>query len=355
MYRPRTPKSSRSSTRRAPRKVLPTYIYTEDNLHNLNEVVISIINGIGMDVVDPALFLYLVGPLNDAAIRMQRCKSYSAVRQIDIALDYINSYNTRQNLADAEGEDSEYAKIYYSNPDLKPFVEAALDGQPLPPVSRQMKDDIVAKLRYVMASATDDKLYHQAQDTLIMIASEKKLGERSVYDLDFLRETEPDLSEDAKIEMINQNLRRSLRKNKSEENAELERLENNLNAQLNLITRLREIFPPKMAKSSEIGELRKKEKLYQTMNQPFKASKVRDQINNLKQKNQEEFQNKVELDFETQKQMLISKYEEKVALKREYYKRQAYKLKQTAAKQREAVERNRESRSVHYGSNLPKL
>lgn len=357
MISPRSPKTGKNSARRAPRKIVPHYIYTEESLYNLKEVVLSVINGIGMDTIDPVLFMNLIGPLNDAAIRMHRCKNFSAVKQIDQALDYISEYIKKKNEAEMEGSPQhDYSFIYYSNPDMKPIVESMLEGEQPPPMSPKDKREIMAKLQVLVTASPNEEISDLAQTALNRFNATRKLSERIYTDADFL-DDESALSKETLIERVQENVHKMLRKNKIDEQTEIEKLDNDLQAQLNLVQRIHELYPPKIQKSysADIAELKKKQRMFNTMNQPAKALRVQNKIEELKQKEIEEYQNKMDADLEARRNQILTKYEEKRTMKQKYYKMKAIQIRESGKKEIIKIERTGIPRSSTLTGILPRL
>ena len=328
---PTTPKSLKSA-RRAPRnKAFATfYAYTEESNTPIKDVVLSIVNGIGMDAIEPKLFPRLVLPLNQEIPKLQRARNYSAIREVDLALEYIQKYfeNPRheETANEREKEEIEYAK------NIQKIVKIAMNGQRLPDMTTKIRNDVVRELENISYKEQNRLEGKLAEEAIVRIQSPQRRSIRRYYES---QNTTENIDVDEQIETIQSNLQRDLARLSNEKKNEINRLKVSRDAQLNVVNTYIACNPPKdtYKNSPEVNKMRSEEHYLMSLKRFTQAEKLRAKIDALVEQNRMENELKWQNEIEKQRNAIENNYNEKYQMKIKYFRHKAQELKSTAKKQ----------------------
>ena len=325
---PRSPKSAR----RAPRKkaFATRYVYTEESNTPIKDVVLSIVNGIGMESIEPKLFPRLVLPLNQEIQKLQRAKNYSAIREVDIALEFIQKYFENPKQAEPTDESAK-EEIEYSR-NIQRIVKIAMNGQRLPEMTKKTRNDVVRELEnisYKEQNRIEGKL---ADEAINRIQSPQRRSIRRFYES---QNSTENIDIDAQIETIQSNLQKDLAKLSNEKKNELNRLKVSREAQLNVVNSYVACNPPKdyCKNVPEVGKMRSEEHYLLSQKRYSQAEKLRAKIDALVEQNKVENELRWQNEIERQRSSIESNYSEKYQMKIKYFRHKAQELKATAKKQ----------------------
>ena len=354
---PKAP-SNLTSTRRAPRIKQPRYVYTEGCGETIKDIVLSIVNGIGIEAVDPALFPQLIGPLNQEIPRLERYRNYSAIKQVDLALEFIQNY-LEPPIQLEESKEPSRQEIFYSKHRITKLVNDAMNGKKLPVMPPKMRKMVMEELNEIAHNSENDSETRQAEHVLFQLATPKKRLLQPIEE-----NTTDNVTIEEQIEKIKTNLQRDLNKNEAEKNAELSKLKLTRDAQLNLVNQYIAHNPPKdmnIKKSvAEINELKSKEQYYIATNKFAQADKIRTKISQIQEQDKAEAELRWQTELEKQRRLIEKNYTEKHQMKIKCYKNRARLLRAEATKQiNKLIELQtlhvKRAGKVHTARSLPKL
>ena len=352
---PKAP-SNMTSTRRAPRPRQPRYVYTEESGDSIKDIVLSIVNGIGIEAVDPALFMQLIGPLNAEIPRLERYRNYSAIKQVDLALEYIQNY-LEPPIQLEEAKEPSKQELFYSKQRITKLVNAAMSGKKLPVMPPKLRKMVMEELTDIAHNTENESETRQAEHVLFQLATPKKRLLQPIEE-----NTTDNISLEEQIEKIKANLQRDLNKNEAEKNSELSKLKLTRDAQLNLVNQYIAHNPPKEIKkpSNEINELRSKEQYYIASNKYAQAEKIRAKITQIQEQDKAEAELRWQTELEKQRRLIEKNYTEKHQMKIKCFKNRARLLRAEATKQiNKLIELQtlhvKKPTKVHTARSLPKL
>lgn len=325
---PKTPKSGRRAPRN--RAFATRYVYTEESKTPIKDVILSIVNGIGMEAVEPTLFPRLITPLNQEIPKLQRARNYSAIRQVDLALEFIQKYyeDSQQNeyAREQTSDDSEYVKK------VEKIIRMAMNGQKLPDMSQKLKNDVIEELENISYREQNHLEGKLADDAIVRIQSPQRRSIRRHYE----RQNAPEnVDVDEQIETIQNNLQKDLAKINIEKKNEINRLKISRDAQLNVVNAYIALNPPKdfFKPNPEVKEMKSEEHYLISIHRFSQAEKLRVKINALIEQNKAESELKWQNEVEKQRNAIETNYTEKYQMKIKYYRHKAQELRATAKKQ----------------------
>ena len=325
------PPQGNDPRRRAPRgRHLKThYVYTEDSGDSIKDIVLSIVNGIGMENVDPALFPQLVFPLNQEIPRLERYRNYSAIKQVYLALDFIQKYYEPP-IQLEEAKQPSKQEIFYSAHQISKLVKSAMNGKKLPVMPPKMKKMVMQELNKIAINKGNDPEGRQAEHALYQLATPKK---RLLEPIE--KNVAENMTVEDQIEKIKANLHKQLSKNEAEKNAELSKLKLTRDAQLNLVNQYIAANPPKEPKkyNAEIADLKAEEQYFLSINKFAQAEKARTKIMRIQEAEKRASEESWKQEIEKQINLIEKNYSEKHRMKLKCFKGRAKHLRAQATKQ----------------------
>ena len=323
------------STRRAPRqKKKVDYIYKAQNTTDIRDVVISIINGIGIQAVDPALFPRLIQPLFAEQQTLIHDRNDSALKEVNLAIDFIQRV---QAISQKQSCNSQVnvQEIIYSNFALNKFANAAMNGQAIPVLPPKLKLMLVDHLEEIANKTENQEELQKAEDAIFKLTNTKKLI-RTTKSEELLIHNKPETNEtDESVDKIMRKLARDIEKIDRERDLELERLKISRDAQMKIIERqgFRGIMIEDEKQSDDIISLKQQEQYYMSIRKPKKVEEIRRRIKSLSDIYQVEMQNRWENELENQRKAIITTFEEKYNIKVKFFKHKTLQLKRNAEKE----------------------
>lgn len=321
---------------RSPRRKSTSYLYEYDNRPEIQEVIISIVNVMSIESVDPKLYSYLHQPLTEALNELRISKNRAAINNVSKSLDFIKKLLELQQKPDICQLNP--GTIIYSNGAIAKFIEALMKGKELPTLPPKLYNILEQNLKEMLLQENSNVDTNQINLALYTLTKDPKYHIVKPVE-------EPVVNNDQnakdRIEQINQKLKSQLLKNETDLHLELDTLKANYDAQPRLVESNKEnLYASEPTFSlQEISDLRSKEQYYRSLHNQKKAEAVQKKIMSIIESHKCETRKKIENEINAQRRTIQENYKSKCKIKINHYKCMARKMKQAAQKNIDKVSR----------------
>lgn len=319
-------------TKAAPRVKAPRYYFVFEEEPNINDIVLSLSNGLNAEYVDPKIYAYIFQPLKAARNNLIEAGNLHAARTTENAIQFINDYYykekqkeliAQERVAQAEFEnqlaiEEEIAQNPgYTQEEIEENVDYAMSGQ-FEQIFPKIHKLLVRELRERRAEKIDEHDYIGAEKyettarKVLALDSDTRYNEITTTRVTDLSD-KLDIAQE-EIKQLHYTWKHKIKDAKKKKEAEIEELRERNAIDLDSFDENFEKDPPLKYQKHSVKylQIRKQERALAVSKRYQESIKFKAEADQLDLEEQEQWRVQWKHDLELARKDLIKKQEEKV-------------------------------------------
>ena len=297
-----------------------SYIISADSYPDLNQVSISLCNGLDIKDVDPSLYPQLIPFMQVAARQMYKQQNYSAASEIEKAFAYINEKELEMNESDYENIKDDHRKPTQEEIDYN--VNLVMTENAVEKVDRDLYKPVIGVLRKIKDESLKNENYSDLEKAENGIREIIRLNDvQHIANLQNTRIEKYDTqlqNAQKKLEATRKKYAVLLKEAEKEHNEEIRKLDEDFDKTLAIFDN-----------STDTSEGRKPSPLYLQMQKKMfylsksrryeEAATLRDELKKLEAQEKKSYEERVLAERDLQRREMIKKHNEKIRVTKQKY------------------------------------